>query len=239
MFVLALDTTTRRGSVAVVRDGEIVDVYEGDPAIAHGQRLPGDLIRVLERQQLSVHDVDLFAVAAGPGSFTGLRIGIAAMQGFALASGKSLIGVSTLDALNHAFSSELPAPSSELPAFSSIATWIDAQRHEVFAALYAENVAVEEPVADTPDAVLRRWNARDRSQPILFVGDGASIYADLIHAACPEAIVNAGVLPLAPSIAVLAYAQAARQAVTPPDAIRPLYVRRPDVELVRDRKVAR
>ena len=102
MLVLALDTTTRRGSVALVRDGVELESYAGDEGVTHGQRLPGDLVRVLDRQKLSLGDVDLFAVAAGPGSFTGLRIGIATMQGLALASGKPIIGVSALDALHHA-----------------------------------------------------------------------------------------------------------------------------------------
>src|SRR5262245_14776088 len=102
MLVLALDTTTRRGSVALVRDGLELESYAGDEAITHGRRLPGDLVRVLDRQHLTVGDVDLFAVAAGPGSFTGLRIGIATMQGLALGTGKGVIGVSALDALHHA-----------------------------------------------------------------------------------------------------------------------------------------
>src|SRR5262245_20183821 len=101
MFVLALDTTTRRGSVALARDGAVIGVTSGDPAITHGQRLPADLLRLLERHTLSVRDIDLFAVAAGPGSFTGLRIGIATMQGLALANGKPIVGVSALDALHH------------------------------------------------------------------------------------------------------------------------------------------
>ena len=111
MVVLALDTTTRRGSVALARDGVIVEAYAGDPAVTHGQRLPGDLTYLLDRHSLVVGDIDLFAVAAGPGSFTGLRIGIAPMQGWALANARSIIGISALDALYHAsFSPLAPYP---------------------------------------------------------------------------------------------------------------------------------
>ena len=152
MLVLALDTTTRRGSVTLARDGVELESYTGDEGITHGQRLPGDLVRVLDRRKLTVRDVDLFAVAVGPGSFTGLRIGIATMQGLALANGKSIIGVSALDALHHASRSTLTprlrAPRSgearrsqakaayPLPLRSAVATWMDAQRGEVFSALY-------------------------------------------------------------------------------------------------------
>src|SRR2546430_14337769 len=99
MLVLALDTTTRRGSVALLRDRILLDCEIGDAELTYGERLPADLMRLLERHRLSVRDIDLFAVAAGPGSFTGLRIGIACMQGLALANGRQLAGASTLDAL--------------------------------------------------------------------------------------------------------------------------------------------
>ena len=77
MRVLALDTTTPAGSVALVDEDRVVDERGGDPSRTHAQRLPGDLLRVLERRGLAMSDIDLFAVASGPGSFTGLRIGIA------------------------------------------------------------------------------------------------------------------------------------------------------------------
>ena len=83
----------------------LLGTYAGDATITHGVRLPGDLLRLLSAHGVRVADVDLFAVAAGPGSFTGLRVGIATQQGFALANNRPLIGVSALDALNEAVSS--------------------------------------------------------------------------------------------------------------------------------------
>ena len=112
MLVLALDTTTRRGSVALAREGFILAVDTGDAAIAHGARLPGDLSRVLDAHGLRVADVDLFAVAAGPGSFTGLRIGIATMQGLALGNGKPLTGDRKSTRLNSSHLARSRMPSS-------------------------------------------------------------------------------------------------------------------------------
>ena len=99
MLVLALDTTTRGGSVAVARDARVLDLLEGDPARPHAERVPADLVTSLERAGASLADVDVFAVAVGPGSFTGLRIGIAAIQGCAFAAGRPVVGVSALEAL--------------------------------------------------------------------------------------------------------------------------------------------
>ena len=101
MLVLALDTTTRRGSLALTRDDAEVGVEIGDSA-PHGVWLPGAIASLLARHRFGVRDIDLFAVASGPGSFTGLRIGIAAVQGLALAGDRGVVTVSALDALNHA-----------------------------------------------------------------------------------------------------------------------------------------
>jgi tRNA threonylcarbamoyladenosine biosynthesis protein TsaB len=243
MVVLALDTTTRRGSVALARDGAVVGACAGDPAITHGQRLPGDLMRLLDRYNLRVGDIDLFAVAAGPGSFTGLRIGIATMQGLALANGKDVVGISALDALHHAsFSALSPHPSAltaEASDSSAVGVWMDAQRGEVFSALYRNGALVDGPSVGKPTDVLAQWAARNGSHPIMFVGEGVLVYTDLIRAAMPAAIIATELPMLAPSIAVLAEAHFRQQGSSPPDAIRPLYVRRPDAELARDRKAGR
>src|SRR5262245_32388526 len=101
MRVLALDTTTRAGSVAIVEDGRVVDERSGDPSRAHAERLPRELLDVLATHHVGLGDIDVFAVAAGPGSFTGMRIGIATMQGLALTLGRPIVAVSALDALAH------------------------------------------------------------------------------------------------------------------------------------------
>jgi tRNA threonylcarbamoyladenosine biosynthesis protein TsaB len=253
MLVLALDTTTRGGSVAVMRDGTLSECYSGDAALTHGERLPGDVIRLLERQRLMLRDIDLFAVAVGPGSFTGLRIGIAIMQGFALANNRSLIGISALDALNAAVQTATDGPSKRMgptylgPVLSDgpdsalrphVATWMDAQRGEVFSALYDGRAMVDGPSVEKPAEILARWQNANQLRVLAFVGEGARAYADLIHQQIPGAEVLAQAPPLAPTIAWLAAEQALHQAASPPDAIRPIYVRRPDAELARDRNAA-
>lgn len=229
MLVLALDTTTRRGSVALARDADLLDLELGDPALTHGQRLPGDIIRLLDRQRVSLGEIDLFAVAAGPGSFTGLRIGIAAMQGLALANGRGILGVSALDAL------QASVPEAGVPAaVSHVGAWMDALRGEVFAALYSGRTVIDEPTVNAPAATLGRWEPMLAGTRAAFIGDGALAYAEVIRAAVPAAVIIQSVPPLAPAIARLAAERAGHQ-ITPPHAIRPIYVRRPDAELARDR----
>src|SRR4051812_16697438 len=99
MRVLALDTTTRSGSVALVEDDQVIAEQCGDATLSHAERLPSDVLRLLEHAGQPLGTIDLFAVAAGPGSFTGLRIGIATMQGLAFVKGRRMVSISSLEAL--------------------------------------------------------------------------------------------------------------------------------------------
>src|SRR5579863_1136343 len=109
MHVLALDTTERAGSVALVTDGRVMVERSGDPARTHAQRLPGDILRLLDDAGVSLGAVDVFAIASGPGSFTGLRIGIATLQGLALVNRRRIVPVSALEALAQIGGQRLPA----------------------------------------------------------------------------------------------------------------------------------
>ena len=204
MLVLALDTTTRQGSVALAPD--VLGCEIGDASLTHGERLPGDLIRLLDRHKTRLSDIELFAVAAGPGSFTGLRIGIATMQGLALTNGRGLVGVSALDALNAAVRKTGRAPFSESVATKKepgpffVGALMDAQRGEVFSALYCGDELVEGPAVEAPSGTLARWKTRG-TESITLAGNGVLTYRDLIARLLPAARVVTDVPPLAPSIA--------------------------------------
>jgi tRNA threonylcarbamoyladenosine biosynthesis protein TsaB len=221
MVVLALDTTTRAGSCAVARDGEVLRERAGDPDRPHDMRLPGDLMALLEEVGIALDDIDVFAVATGPGSFTGLRIGIATMQGLAFAAGKPLIGVSAFDAL------------ARLAVATRVATWVEAWRGEVYAALYEDGVEVEPATVEHPDRLLERLSAQ---RGIVFIGGGAQTHRDAILAALGDgARLAEPVAPLlAGTIALMAGESARAGHQPPPHAIRPLYVRRPDAGAASD-----
>lgn len=226
VLILALDTTTRAGSAAVVRDGSVVAEQSGDPAITHGQRLPSDLMQLLERAGVALEAIDVFAVAAGPGSFTGLRVGIATVQGLAMAAGKRVVPVSALDALAHA----------GVNGRDSIAAWMDAQRGEVFAALYAPDARalLGGPSSLPPDRTLDDWSATSGAGAIRFIGDGAIRYREAIAARLPGAAIVEPIPPLAAHIGAIAAANPERAVL--PHAVVPIYIRRPDAELARARR---
>jgi tRNA threonylcarbamoyladenosine biosynthesis protein TsaB len=223
MRVLALDTTNRAGSVALVEDDRVVDERAGDPSRTQGERLPAELAAL----GAPWPTIDLFAVASGPGSFTGLRIGIATMQGLAIVTGRRVIGVSALEALAQLASAAV-APGT------LIAPWIDAQRGEVFSALYQATsaplftperlVEVEAAAAASPEATRAAWSHYDLRSGV-FTGDGAVRY--VADAATPPLLAGA--------IGRMAAVSASRGLAVSPAALHPLYIRRPDVEIARDR----
>jgi tRNA threonylcarbamoyladenosine biosynthesis protein TsaB len=240
MITLALDTTGPAGSVAVCRGDDLLGAREGDAARPHGERLPGDVLALLEQAGLTIADVDLFAVAAGPGAFTGLRIGIAAVQGFAFARQRPAIGVSALDA--HAV---LVAAMRTVAPGSLVGVWMDAARGEVFAALYempASGRAIRAAASVTvgaPEAVLDAWEESCRERPVCWAGSGIERYRAIVaHAAHPRSRIVERLPPLAIGVARLARAAHEAGDGGLPHAIQPIYVRRPDAELARDRLAA-
>ena len=239
MRVLALDTTERAGSVALVEDGRILLERRGDASRTHGERLPGELAAL----GAPFASIDIFAVAIGPGSFTGLRIGIATMQGLALVSKRRVVGVSALEAHAH-------LASRTLGVGALVACWIDAQRGDVFSALYRiadaplftpeRLVELEAPAVAAPALTLAEWSSH-LTQSATFVGDGAVRY--LVNVDVDgDARTQAGdsrhpvmaPVPIAGAIGCMAALSAERGLATLPAAVHALYVRRPDAELHRN-----
>ncbi len=101
-LILAIETATRAGSVALVRGHEILASASGDASSSHSINLIEIVEGTLKKGKADLSEVALFAAAVGPGSFTGLRIGLATVKSFAVCTGRSCVGVSTLAAIAHA-----------------------------------------------------------------------------------------------------------------------------------------
>ena len=227
--ILSLDTTTRGGSVAVTRDDRLLALVPGDAARSHAERLPADLDAALALAGVQRGDIDLLAVATGPGAFTGLRIGLATAQGLAMTLARPVIGISALDAL--------AAEAADAGA-GLIAPWMDAQRGEVFATLVdvTTGVTLEPPIASDPARLLAAWRAHLDGHPAVFIGDAVERDAALIAAAGAGQWLTRTPPPLAPALARLARVRAERGEAGLPHRLTPIYVRRPDVEVERERR---
>jgi tRNA threonylcarbamoyladenosine biosynthesis protein TsaB len=124
MLTLAVDTAADIGSMALVDENGTLEVARLHAPGGFGQTLFGELEALLARQRVRLADIDLYAAATGPGSFTGVRVGLAAIKGLAEVAGKPAVGVSNLAALAELGTADLRAPI------------IDARRGEIFAALF-------------------------------------------------------------------------------------------------------
>jgi tRNA threonylcarbamoyladenosine biosynthesis protein TsaB len=229
VIILALDTTTKSGSIAVLNDSAVIALVPGDEARTHGERLPGEIARALDEAGITRATLDLLAVATGPGAFTGLRIGLAAIQGLAMALDRPVVGVSALDALVR--------QAADAPA-DLIAPWMDAQRGDVFASLVARATGemLEPPTAASPSQLVTDWRARINGRSTLFIGDAAIRDSELIARAGNGSWTTRAPDPLAPQIGAIARERALAGRAGPPHALEPIYVRRPDAEIERDRR---
>ena len=133
MLILSLDTTAHFGSVALSEDASVVEEVLLHSPEGFGPVLFGQIDALLRRHRVRVADVGLFAAAAGPGSFTGVRIGLTAVKGLAEACGRPVVGVSNLMAL------------AECGTASLRAALLDARRGEIYGAVYDADLNVVRP----------------------------------------------------------------------------------------------
>ncbi len=176
MYILAIDTATNAGGVALGRNNELVALWMSKSPLRYSESLVSWVDFVLGQEGLQLSDIGCFAVTTGPGSFTGLRIGLAAVKAFSQVLVRPVFGVSTLHALAYRFrhNAEYVVPL------------IDARRQQVYAAVYrtgpsACTLVGEEAVA-RPDQWLGTLPAE---REYLFVGDGAVLYKSTVSALMP------------------------------------------------------
>lgn len=221
MRVLAVDTSSERGSVCVVDSHEVVGEVRIASSIQYSERLFRSIEFLFLHLPFRLSDVDVFAAARGPGSFTGLRVGLAAMEAFVAAHGKRGVGVTTLEALTW------KTGIRNMP----IAPVVDARRGDIYGALYRRidgNAGLDTLVEERPPVVLKpaEWLTSLPREPLIFCGDGANRYRSLIEEQ-PEWSIHSMDLYLASTIAELA-------ATTNSGPLAPLYVRKTDAEIARE-----
>jgi tRNA threonylcarbamoyladenosine biosynthesis protein TsaB len=231
MLILALDTSSANGSVALLRDNAIVS----QRAISAGEPYSGSLLRetklLLDGARISFEQIELFAVDAGPGSFTGLRVGLTTVKGWAEVWGRPIAAVSGLAAM--------ATQLSGLPASSLIAAVMDARRGQVFAAAFRRGNDGSEALASLGEEVVtsaEQFLESLRPQ----VGSAGEVVVACIQ---PEIIRTAVASQncrcridvvsdvLAPFIGLLGYAKARRGELVDALHLDANYIRRSDAEM--------
>jgi tRNA threonylcarbamoyladenosine biosynthesis protein TsaB len=226
MIVLGLDTATNATSVALrLDDGSVTEARDDPPAGAH----PGHATRLLAMADHLLADagaglaeVGRIAVGVGPGTFTGLRVGVATARGLAQSSGAELVAVSSLRALG--------APAIEAGGESAVLAVIDARRSEIFAAAYASDGGeLASGRALRPGAIAALLEEAGLTSAAA-VGDGALRYRSELEAAGLAVAPETSPLHLLRAAAICALAPSPTSSATS-EPVLPDYLRRPDAEL--------
>ncbi len=173
MRILALDTTTEYGSVALLDESRVVAEVGSAASVSHSARLLKSVDHLLKLASWDIEDIDGFAAAAGPGSFTGIRVGLSTIKALSFASGKPVAPVSSLAAL----AAKLRDSGGRL-----LCPFIDAKKGEVYSALYESSGRELKEVipqgAYAPDALLSLLPSR---RQVHFLGTGVAAYGEKIR----------------------------------------------------------
>ena len=171
-MILAFESSARAASVALLEDGRLISQYSQCSALTHSRTLLPMAEDMLKNAELSLDDVDLFAVAHGPGSFTGIRIGVSTVKGLDWAANKPCTGVSTLEALAW----------HGLSAGGYVCPVMDARRSHVYTALF--EIKNGRPMRLWEDKPISLSQLAEQlaplPSPVLLVGDGAQLSRDCL-----------------------------------------------------------
>jgi len=173
MKVIGIDTSTMMGSIGLIDNGRPVALFNLNIEVTYSERLLPALDILLEKSRIKIEDIDLFSISIGPGSFTGLRIGLGTVKGLSMALHKPFVGVSSLEvlAMNVPFCPYIICPV------------IDARKREVYTALFSYQKdslkRLTEDLVISPVDLIKLIQEKAPSSEIILMGDGVAIYRDL------------------------------------------------------------
>ena len=167
MVILGVDTSAVAAGAAIIKDGKLISETYINTGLTHSQTMLTLIDSALNAVDMSIDDVDAFAVSSGPGSFTGIRIGVSAVKGLCFAKNKPCFAVSTLEAL---------ANCADIDGFI-ICPVMDARCMQVYTALFEKTDGEIKRVTEDAPKTLEELSAelQEINKKILLIGDGADI----------------------------------------------------------------
>ena len=224
--ILAFDTSTPSCSVALIANGTLIGEDTRSGPGNYSALLLRMVARLMQDAALAISELDCIAVAQGPGSFTGLRVGISTAQGLGFALTKPLIGVSTLEIV----------ATQNMPFAGNVCAMLDARRGQVYTCLFKGTGNAAAALSEEHVICPEQW-ASSLQGPVLFCGCGAHVYQETIKRACVAEHYFAPDMNARPRAAMLARIALKRLTAGQgqhPAQVLPGYVRRPDAERTAD-----
>ena len=228
MKILAIDTSTMLGGIAIMDESLLIAESRLNVRSTHSERLMTEIEHCLKQSGIKISDIDVFAVATGPGSFTGLRIGVSTIKGFSYATGKPIVSVPTLEALAWNF------PYSKYP----VCTMLDARKKEVYAALFkweeGNFIRLINETSAKPEEFTRDALRVTHDDKFIFAGEGVILYRDKIIEVMGEKAIFASpekTVPSPANVAVLGLKKAKAREFSEPISLTPMYIRKSEAEV--------
>jgi len=231
MRTLALETATLTASCAVVEDGRVLGELTTSHAKTHSQQLVPMIESLMELLDLGTGQIDLYAASIGPGSFTGLRIGIVTVKGMAYAQKKPVCGIPTLDALAYSVND-----------FNGvICPMMDARNNQVYTAVYRKKDGDFQRISDYHAIHINDLAAilAGFREEVLILGDGAPLHCEMLKTAVGFPVRQADkalFLPRAACTALLAEKKAQQGLLSNPFGLEPMYLRKSQAERMKESK---
>lgn len=229
MNILAIDTSGPVAGCCVMADGRVRHLIAMEHGLTHSQTIMTAVDQALTASDMSCADIDLFAAVAGPGSFTGVRLGVCAAKGFAHAAGKPCCAVHALEAL-----------SMNLAGFDGLVCPIlDARRGQVYCAAFDVSSGMPVRALEDDAVALEEFAAKlPKDRRLAFVGDGVGVNAAKLRALLGEnAFIPPANLTSLRTDAVCILAENAKDTWVEARKLSPVYLRRPQAERERMEKL--
>ena len=229
MKILAVDTSSKNCSVAIVevyenKNYNIIAFENSDDEKTHSQKLMPIVDKVFKEHNLTLKDMDLLACCVGPGSFTGIRIGIATMKAFADVTNIKTVSVTSLESLSYNIEED-----------GIIIPIIDCKNNKVYSAIFSRKnntyKQIGENIADNIDNAISLYKPNAENKNITFVGDGSILYKDLLTSSLSNKLIFSNKNTQSSiSLAKCAYAKYLEGLYGDSNNLSPLYLRKSQAE---------
>jgi tRNA threonylcarbamoyladenosine biosynthesis protein TsaB len=221
--LLAIETSTMTGGIAIMDGENFIAESRLNVRVTHSERLMKEIDHILRQAGMGIDDIDVFAVSIGPGSFTGLRVGLSTVKGFVYGSDKKVVSVSTLEALAYSL------PFCKYP----ICPMLDARKKEVYAAIFKWEddclIKIMEEQTTKIDSLVTNI-----SEITVFLGNGAILYREALKRLIKDRALFAppqNLYPSPASVAYLAMMKVKSGQYDDPVTLIPRYMRRSEAEI--------
>ena len=223
MKILAIDTTSGVCSVSILEDERAIDENILDNGKTHSENLMPLLDELLKRNNVDIAEIELISVCVGPGSFTGIRIGIATIKAIAEVLNVKVAAVSSLETLSR---------NEDAKKDFVIVPLIDARNNQVYASVFDDNYSkIEENMADDINTIVEKIKKYDK---IIFVGDGAVLHKELLAEKFKNAVFSENSKQYSSKTGICGYFKMKNGELFDADTVAPIYLRKSQAERMKN-----